>query len=401
MPELSVKRLAWSSIGEKAIAFYPYPGELRFPRNNREYFLSRELAARGWNVTWIRPTSEGDRQFELEWPVLRVADLDLRGHRFFYPIYLALRLWMAGIDVLWLSGWTIRNLQKLHWTVRFARAFDIRVVYDPIDPICEYEATRRDDDDPEPLRHCADRARRVYSACDLVTCVTPEIRDLLEEHGAPSDRLRVARWGTDAERFDPERIECDFKERLGLEPDTFLVGWLGTMTPFKGLEDIIVPLAEASGEVRSDIHYVVAGKGPLRPKLKEWAAGNSEVSISVLSEIPYDEAPNFTGSLDAYVVPTEPRTSYAESICPVKCYDSLAMGTPLITTRTPATRCLSEFSNLVALVEYDVKAFLREVMSVYSSERTTSPAREAVEKKYSHQAVSVSIADAIERMVSA
>lgn len=393
--ERSTERLA-AATG--TIAFYPFTGELRFPRNNREYFLSRELASRGWDVRWLRPESEGERQFELEWPVLRLADLDYRGRRFFYPLYLAARLRAAGVDVLWLSGWTIRNLQQLNWTVRAARAAGVRVVYDPIDPICEFEDAQAGGD-TAGLSECTDRAASVYSACDLVTCVTPEMRELLVEHGAPAERLAVARWGTDAERFDPDAVQCDFRERLGLDPDTFLVGWLGTMDRFKGLKEIIVPLAESLPSTMPDAHVVIAGKGPLRSELRRWSEENPQVPVSVLSTIPYDEAPSFTGSLDAYLVPTLPRSAYGQSICPVKCYDALAMGTPLITTRTPATRCLAEFPALVSLVEDDLEAFLEALTRTYDENRAPDPARNAVEREYSHQAVSVELADTIGNMM--
>lgn len=387
------------SEGKGRIAFYPFRGELRFPRNNREYFLSRELAARGWQVRWLRPKSGENSGVDLEWPVLRLGDLDHRGRRFFYPVYLAGRLWAAGVDVLWLSGWTIRGLQELSWTVRAARAAGVRVVYDPIDPICEYEDAQREGE-PTVLEQCTERAADVYSACDLVTCVTPEIRQLLMDHGAPGERLVVARWGTDAKRFDPETVRCDFKERLGLDPDTFLVGWLGTMDRFKGLKEIIVPLAERISDSRGDVHFVIAGKGPLKPELERWAEEHPNVPVSVLGTIPYDEAPNFTGSLDAYLVPTLPRSAYAESICPVKCFDALAMGTPLITTSTSATRFLADFSELVSLVDHGRGAFLEALTRIHDADPDPPPERDAVEREYSHQAVSVDLADAIETLTS-
>lgn len=379
---------------EPSIAFLPV-SDLHFPHNNREFYLSRELAGRGWKVYWLRPRSGTSRGVGVEWPVLTYPDLNVRGRKYLLPAYIASRLRLAGIRTLWLSGWTIRDLGELSLMTRTLKAAGIRVVYDPIDPICEFLAAQGAAETGSGNR-CVERVQEIYRACALVVCVTPEIRDLLLSNGAPADRLVVGRWGTDGRLFDPEVARTDLKARLGLKPDTFLVGWLGTMEPFKGLREIVLPLIEAMQALEPSIHFVIAGRGTLEPEVRAWAEERPQLPLTVLPSIDYPEAPNFTGSLDAYLVATNPTTPFARSICPVKCFDALAMGTHLIVSRTPATEFLEAHKEVVSLAAFDRDSFLKALLDLYRSQtrKATKPKDLAV-RAYTHQSVSVTLADAI------
>jgi glycosyltransferase involved in cell wall biosynthesis len=380
-----------------ALAFYTVP-KLRFPHNNREFYLARELASRRWGVHWMLPASGSPGAVPLEWPELRFPDLDVRGRTYLLPLYLVARLRRAGVRAVWISGWSVRSFREIRWLFRTLRAARIRIVYDPIDPICEYSLAQNAFS-PAGAQACFRRMRRIYEACDLVVAVTPEMRELLVRNGAPADRTIVARWGSDASLFDPRVTRCDLKERLGVPADTFLAGWLGTMEPFKGLEQVILPLMEAVHEAGHRIHFVLAGRGTLEERIRSWAAERPRLPLTLLPTIPYEEAPAFTGSLDAYLVPTNPKTDYARAICPVKCFDALAMGTRLIVTRTRATEFLADRGSQVSLAEFNRDSFFDQLVTRYAEWQIVDGRRQ-YDTRDSHQAVSVHLADAIERLLA-
>lgn len=378
---------------QERIAFLPVR-DLHLPHNLREVWLSRELVRRGWQVSWLRPRSGTNRGVQLDWPVLEYPDLDVRGRKYALPAYLAGRLRAERIRILWLSGWTMRDPRELAWLVRILAAAGTQVVYDPIDPVCEFlEAQGAGADE---VVRCRRAARAIYHACSLTMCVTPEIREMLASAGAPRDRLHVARWGTDGTLFDPANVKCDLKQRLGLSEQTRLVGWLGTMEPFKGLHEVILPIVEMIGSTGNGIHFVIAGRGPLEASVREWANARTNLPVTILPSIEYHDAPAFTGSLDAYLVPTNPMTRFAQSICPVKCFDALAMGTPLIVSRTPATEFLGPHTNLVRFADFNAASFANALLGLLASVDRQQP-RTAV-REYTHQTVSTAIADAIIQM---
>ncbi|HEX6693827.1 MAG TPA: hypothetical protein VF035_03890, partial [Longimicrobiales bacterium] len=152
---------------QRSIAFLPV-SRLHIPHNNREVYLSRELTSRGWQVHWLRPASGTNEGVPVQWPELRYPDLDIRGRTYLLPAYLALRLRAAGISTVWISGWTLRSIPELTWMVSILKRAGLRVVFDPIDPICEFLAAMREGEEGDEAedRVCIDRMRSVYQQCD-------------------------------------------------------------------------------------------------------------------------------------------------------------------------------------------------------------------------------------------
>ena len=382
-----------------SVAFLPI-ADLHLPHNNREYYLSRELEDRGWKVHWLRPASGTNQGVAVGWSIIQYPDLELRGRKYLLPVYLAWRLRRHRIRLVWISGWTFRDLGELHWLVRILTAAGVGVAYDPIDPICEFAAAQADPESAgEAEPSCIERARGIYRMCDLTVCVTPQTRKMLIDHGAPGDRLMVGRWGTDAALFDPARVGKDLRDRFGIPRNRFVVGWLGTMERFKGLFELTLPLIEALGDQVENMHFVLAGRGTLAPTLRQWARERPHLPVSILPPVPYEEAAEFTAALDTYLVPTNPRTEYARSICPIKCFDALAMGTPLIVTRTDATLFLEKHGDLVELVDFDEDAVKQALLRIQRSDIHSRPRARRAIREYSHQQTSVVIADAMKRVL--
>lgn len=346
----------------RSIAFFVYP-VLRFPRNNRQYYLTKELLSRGWHVIWLVPKSGKNEGVPVDDHILHYDDLNIRGRTYLLPLYLGFLLRAKGIKFFWLSGWAITSGKEIYWLIRIMRMFGIETVYDPIDPICEFKVANRELTDSGEITKCHRKMNLIYALCTKVLCVTPEMKSLLVSNGADESRLFVARWGTDATVFSRNRIKGDFRERLNIADSEVLVGWLGSMTEFKGLKEIFFPVMERVMK-NPKVHFIIAGDGPLYNEIEAWVKSLNKPAVTLLGRIDYADAAEFTAALDAYLVTTNPDSEYARAICPVKCYDALAVGTLLVTTRTPATEYLVDFSGNVLLCNYDIDAFENAVRHV-------------------------------------
>lgn len=177
----------------RSIAFFVYP-VLWFPRNNREYYLTKELLRRGWSLTWLVPRSGKNEGVPVHEIILHYNDLDFRGCTYLLPIYIDWLLRKKGFSLLWLSGWVIRSDKEIYWLVKILRFLGIRTIYDPIDPKCVFEAASREMVDPVAIQQCHQCIKRIYRECGRVLCVTPEIKSLLILNGADRTKLFVARW---------------------------------------------------------------------------------------------------------------------------------------------------------------------------------------------------------------
>ncbi len=381
------------SSGKRKIGFYVFRN-IHVPHHLREYYASLELKKAGWDVEWLLPSSgDASDDLKVDWPIARYRECDFRGHKFLFPAYFGSFLKKRGIDTLWISGWAQRDPDALMWLVRILKLRDIRIIYDTVDPIELFDAAHSPEGKPDP--RCSMKMSKVYDKCDMILAVTPEIGKFLESNGAGKGKIFSCRWGTDLSVFRPGNVTRDFRKEMGIGEDAFLVGWLGSMNPFKGLEEIVLPLIErCSGEFEG-IHFVLAGYGILEDELRRWVRERPGLPVTIMGRIPYRDAGSFTGSLDLSLVSTNPGSDFARSICPVKVFDSLAMGVDVLVTRTDATEFLRGLSPSVHLCDFTVDSFHSEMKPVYSEKRR----RKGVRSLYtgiSHQSVSMQIRELID-----
>lgn len=381
----------------RSIAFF-VSREIALPLSLREYYVSRELKKRGWNVSWLLPKFWKNNGLKIRWPIKAYPELNIRGRKVIFPFYLAIKLRLSSVNLIWISGWAIRSPKELFWLVIILKIAKIRVIYDPIDPIDLYIAAQEEDELNEHEGYSRFMTR-IYQLCDAIFCVTPEIRELFIKKGISKEKVFVARWGTDMSTFNELNVDNSFRKRLGLNKDTFLVGWLGSMSRFKGLNEIMLPLISRLSPKLKDIHFIIAGGGLLENDIKRWIQKNRRLPVTLRGRIPYEQAPSFTWSLDAYLIPTNPISQFARSICPVKCFDALMMGTDVITTQTDATNFLCDLSSKVKLCDFNIECFENALMTLYQ-QRSLDKILPKISDVYqfTHQCISIQICETLEKL---
>lgn len=76
----------------------------------------------------------------------------------------------------------------------------------------------------------------------------------------------------DASAFRKMASSRNFKVELGLKPDVLLIAFIGRLIPEKGIHQMI-EVAQHPNIIQKDVHFVIAGKGPLAETAKA-AGGN-------------------------------------------------------------------------------------------------------------------------------
>ena len=118
---------------------------------------------------------------------------------------------------------------------------------------------------------------RIASAVDLMVANTPaERRDLIHELGADADTVVVARPGVDHELFAPgERSRA--RSDLGLDPDEFIVLYVGRMQFIKGTDVVVDAI---SGLRENNPHLAARTRGILLGAVSGQAASASGQAAS-------------------------------------------------------------------------------------------------------------------------
>lgn len=167
-------------------------------------------------------------------------------------------------------------------------------------------------------------ARRAWK----IVVVAPGIREyLVRNHGIDAGKVFVVANGVDPDRFRPlDRLRM--REKLGLEQETFYVGYIGSLYPWQGVHYIVEAAARVL-DSRRDTNFLIIGKGDELPALSARVeeAGISD-SVTIIPPVPHEHVPEYVNALDVCLCyPTRFR---ANTTSPFKVYEYLACGKAVI-----------------------------------------------------------------------
>jgi len=374
---------------------------IRIPLNNREYYISIELLRRNHNVIWFCEKHADNYSFSE-----KITQIFIR-HKpqskikiFLYLFYLTYILIENKIKYVWLSGWNDRRPLYLLLFCIILKIIGIKTIYDTIDPIYEFRCAFNTNISIFKKRKMRFLMSFIYKISTLNLTVTEELKDALIKKGAPSRKIHVAYWGVDTERFSPSKIKSDFREKYNLQ-NKFVIGWLGHMDSFRCIEEIIIPLITMLPSLIREVFFLIGGKGELEDSLLSLQK-KYHLPLLMLGSINYDLAPAFTASIDLYIVPINTTSELGRSIRPVKMFDALAMGIPVVVSASPCTLKLSHTFKSIQYANHNLNGFLNAILNVYKEYREIKKlAMIEIDKvvKYSHQRVSEGIADLLERKI--
>lgn len=151
-------------------------------------------------------------------------------------------------------------------------------------------------------------------------------RQLCEQAGVAPDRVEVLPNGIDLTRFTKldNASRESVRHALGIEPDAFLVGTVGSLTPVKRHDLLLHALARVSKTLKN-IRLVVVGDGPLQGTLREQALAEGISEIVTLAGTRAD-VPELLGAMDLYVCSSESEGMNNALL------EAMAAGLPIVAT---------------------------------------------------------------------
>ncbi len=259
--------------------------------------------------------------------VVRPAFVRLFGLDFasaFFTHYLEIRRQLREFRPDVIVGLGILNaLSGIH----LARGAGIPFVHYLIDPL--YRLV-----EPAILRGPAKLVEQAnLRRASLVLSINDALRDYTVEMGAPPGRSRVLRAGVDLPRFmNSEGSEV--RNQHGLSEDDTVLFFMGEFYPFSGLKEVAEGIVERPHGGKP-LKLLALGRGKLWDDLK-WLGTNDPVGgrIVLVDWQPYRELPRFLAAADICLLPAY-NNDIMRDIVPIKVYEYMAAGKPVIATRLP------------------------------------------------------------------
>ena len=171
-------------------------------------------------------------------------------------------------------------------------------------------------------------------ACVLATrviCVASTIRDeLAARYHVDDSKLVVISNGANTDIFRPlDKTQC--RRRLGLEHDAYYVGFVGTFLPWHELDTLLEAARRVKEQSYSHIKFLLVGEGTQKPalmsKVREYGL---ERHVQFTGRAPYELVPIHMNAFDVCYISIE---NYRGGVSPLKLYEYLACGRPVIAGR--------------------------------------------------------------------
>lgn len=169
---------------------------------------------------------------------------------------------------------------------------------------------------------------------DAIVTLSSAMKSLIVSWDIPCDKVWVIPNAVDTELFQPQPISYAHRRKLAPD-DTFLIGFIGSITIYEGLEDLIAAciLLKKKG---LNIHLAIIGSGPYENEIK--ALAEPHTFISYCGRVPHDEVNEWYSTFNMCAYPRK-----ADIVCqyvpPMKVLEAMAMGIPVLV------------SNLAPLIE--------------------------------------------------
>ena len=166
------------------------------------------------------------------------------------------------------------------------------------------------------------RAKTIVAVTDTLKLA------LIQKYGLPPARVQVVPNGVNTDLFVPmDRSSC--RVRIGLEANEPVLGFIGSLVPWQGVDIMIRAIAEIRRQGTA-VHMLIVGEGPDRPRLEVLAESEGLGGCSTFTgSVPYRDVPTYVGAMDIALSLKPPLLPGS----PLKVREYMACARPVVASR--------------------------------------------------------------------
>lgn len=184
--------------------------------------------------------------------------------------------------------------------------------------------------------------KKTLKSSDAVIVINETLKDYAIEMGSQPDRTYLLRAGVDLERFNPHIDGSRVRKQYKITKNDFVLFFMGWLYHFSGLKEVAVALAKTKKKEFS-LKLLIVGEGDLYAELKKIQREYGLQDRIVLTGWqPYDKIPELLKASDLCLLPAQDN-EVMHNIVPIKIYEYMAAGKPVLATRLPGV--MKEFGN--------------------------------------------------------
>lgn len=173
--------------------------------------------------------------------------------------------------------------------------------------------------------------RHIFSAAGRILCVSRAVADYVIAHGGRTGTIQVQPNAVDGAKIHPNALNVALRTQLGFTNDDVVVGFVGSLKPWHGVEGLTQALASAQS-LAPQLRLLVVGDGPARPHIEQVIAElRLNDSVRLVGNVAHSDVPAYLAAMDAAAAPYEDMVDFYFS--PLKVFEYMAAGLPVIAPR--------------------------------------------------------------------
>ena len=179
---------------------------------------------------------------------------------------------------------------------------------------------------------------RILHDVDGVLAISEALADDMVSRGIPREKIGILPNGIDPEALVRPERDAGLRRELGLE-GRFTVGYLGNLDHWReGIDVLIAAVARLREQGRRDVSLLVVGDGTRRLALEAEARRLGVADVCRFTgRVPHDRVAQYYAQMDLFAnARVEERA--ARYITPLKPYEAMALGVPVLVSDLPALR---------------------------------------------------------------
>lgn len=228
----------------------------------------------------------------------------------------------------------------------------------------------------------------------FIISVTEGIKEhIIKFYGIDQKRICVIGNGANIEIFKPMDKKTSIR-KLKLNETNCYVCFSGMLAPWQGVEYLI----QAAPLILTKIHnarFLIIGDGQMK---KEWMLLVNNLGISDMfiftGKVPYEQVPLYINASDVCVVPKKPLKS---GYSPLKLYEYMACGKPVIATQTDGFEVLEKYNAGLLINPENSNMFADNVVELIQNEKLRNQmganGRKYVVENHSWESVAIRVSE--------
>jgi len=214
----------------------------------------------------------------------------------------------------------------------------------------------------------------IQNSTQIIT-INRKLEEFVRKLGAKNTKVIGA--GIDLKKFDSTLDGSHIRQKYGIKEDNIVLFFMGYLYHFAGIKEVVLELAK---DKYKNLKFLIVGDGDAYFDIKNIVEKHAlENNVILAGKKPYNDIPNYVAASDICILPAYPDEKIMQDIVPIKLYEYMAMGKPVIVTTLPGI--IKEFGNGNGILYINKPQELPKVVFKTNIKFEGNKARKFVEKK--------------------